>query len=56
MDFNPTMKHNVVRKTVRKFAESELGPIAHEIDRDARFPLEVIGKDAAVKFFRAAGL
>ena len=51
MDFNPTMKHNVVRKTVRKFAESELGPIAHEIDREARFPLEVIEKMQPLNFF-----
>ena len=44
MDFNPCMKHKVIRKTVRGFAETELGPIAHEIDRDARFPWEVIDK------------
>jgi len=51
LDFNPTMKHNAVRKTVRKFAESELGPIAHEIDRDAQFPLEVIEKMQPLNFF-----
>ena len=38
MDFNPCMKHKIVRRTVREFAEAELGPVAYEIDRDARFP------------------
>jgi len=51
LDFNPCMKHKVVRKTVRKFAEAELGPIAHEIDRDARFPLEAIEKMRPLNFF-----
>jgi len=45
------MKHKVVRRTVRDFAEAELGPIAHEIDREARFPWEVIEKMQALHFF-----
>ncbi|MCP4752726.1 MAG: acyl-CoA dehydrogenase [Proteobacteria bacterium] len=45
------MKHKVVRRTVRDFAETELGPIAHEIDRDARFPLEVIEKMRVLNYF-----
>ena len=51
MDFNPCMKHTTVRKTVRKFAETELGPIAHDIDRDSRFPLEVIEKMQPLNYF-----
>jgi len=51
LDFNPGMKHNLVRKTVRKFAESELGPIVHEIDREARFPIEVIARMQPLNFF-----
>lgn len=51
MDFNPCMKHKVMRKTVREFAEAELGPIAYEIDRDARFPREVIDKMWPLNFF-----
>lgn len=51
MDFNPCMKHKTVRKTVRKFAETELGPIAHDIDRDSRFPLEVIEKMQPLNYF-----
>lgn len=51
MDFNPCMKHKMVRKTVREFAETELGPIAYEIDREARFPWEVIEKMRELNFF-----
>jgi len=45
------MKHKVVRKAVRMFAEAELGPIAHDIDRDARFPLEIVEKMRPLHFF-----
>jgi len=45
------MKHKVVRKAVRMFAEAELGPIAHDIDRNARFPWEVVEKMQPLHFF-----
>ena len=45
------MKHKVVRKAVRMFAEAELGPIAHDIDRDARFPWEVVEKMQPLQLF-----
>ncbi|MDA8124696.1 MAG: acyl-CoA dehydrogenase family protein [Deltaproteobacteria bacterium] len=45
------MKHKVVRKAVRMFAEAELGPIAHDIDRDARFPFEIVEKMRPLHFF-----
>jgi butyryl-CoA dehydrogenase len=51
LDFNPCMKHSAIRKAVRKFAETELGPISHEIDRDARFPREVIDKMRPLNYF-----
>ena len=51
MDFNPCMKHKLIRKAVRMFAEAELGPIAHDIDRDACFPWEAIGKMRSLNFF-----
>ncbi len=51
MDFNPCIKHKAVRKTVRKFAETELGPISHDIDRDSRFPLEIIEKMGPLNYF-----
>ena len=40
-----------MRKTVRRFAENELGPISHDIDRDARFPREVIEKMRPLNYF-----
>jgi butyryl-CoA dehydrogenase len=45
------MKHKLVRKAVREFAEAELGPIAHDVDRDARFPWEVVEKMRPLNFF-----
>ena len=32
MDFNPCTKHKAVRKTVRKFAETELGVVGRHTD------------------------
>ncbi len=51
MRLDPCMKHKLVRKAVREFSEAELGPIAHEIDRDARFPWEVVEKMQPLNFF-----
>ena len=51
MNFYPCMKHTVIRKTVRAFAETELGPIAHDIDQEARFPWEVIEKMRPLQYF-----
>jgi butyryl-CoA dehydrogenase len=51
MDFNPCMKHKVVRKAVREFAETELGPIVSDLDRESRFPWEVIERMRPLNFF-----
>ncbi len=51
MELNPCMKHKVVRKTAREFAEAELGPIAAEIDQKARFPWEVAEKMGPLNYF-----
>ena len=45
------MKHKLIRNSVRHFAETELAPIAAEIDRNARFPREVIEKMKALNYF-----
>jgi len=37
-------EHRMVRDMTRKFAENELAPIAHDIDEEERFPLEVYRK------------
>jgi butyryl-CoA dehydrogenase len=51
VDFNPCIKHKVVRKAVRMFAEAELAPIAHDMDRDARYPAEVMEKMRPLQYF-----
>jgi butyryl-CoA dehydrogenase len=33
------------------FAEAEIGPLAHDIDRDARFPWEIVEKMRPLNFF-----
>jgi alkylation response protein AidB-like acyl-CoA dehydrogenase len=45
------MKHKLIRNSVRHFAETELAPISAEIDRNARFPREVIEKMKALNYF-----
>ena len=42
MDFELSDEQELVRNTVREFADAELAPVAAEIDRDHRFPEEVV--------------
>jgi butyryl-CoA dehydrogenase len=51
MDFNPCMKHKLIRKMVREFAETEISPIVHDMDHESRFPLEVVEKMRPLNFF-----
>ncbi|MGA2781665.1 MAG: acyl-CoA dehydrogenase family protein [Smithella sp.] len=51
MQINPSAKHKLIRDSVRHFAETELAPIAAEIDRNATFPVEVIEKMKALNYF-----
>ncbi len=51
MQFNPCMKHKLIRNSVRHFAETELAPIAAEIDQQRRFPSEVIAKMRDLNYF-----
>jgi len=44
MDFALSDDHRLLRQTVREFADTEIAPIAEEIDRDRRFPYEVIAR------------
>ncbi|MFM8561632.1 MAG: acyl-CoA dehydrogenase family protein [Solirubrobacterales bacterium] len=44
MDFALSDDHRLLRQTVREFADSEIAPIAEEIDRERRFPYEVIAR------------
>jgi len=41
MSVDPDMKHAVIRRTVRKFAEQRLVPTAVEIDEKAEFPAQI---------------
>jgi alkylation response protein AidB-like acyl-CoA dehydrogenase len=45
------MKHKLIRDSVRDFAETELAPIAADIDRNAVFPLDVIKKMGKLNYF-----
>jgi butyryl-CoA dehydrogenase len=51
LKFNPCMKHKLIRDSVRHFAETELAPIAAEIDRNAVFPLGAIEKMKKLNYF-----
>lgn len=51
MQFNPCMKHKLIRNSVRHFAETELAPIAAEIDQERKFPEEVIAKMRDLNYF-----
>ena len=46
MDFKPTKEQEFVRKMVRSFAETEVEPIAADIDAEHRFPRENVEKMA----------
>lgn len=51
LQFNPCMKHKLIRNSVRHFAETELAPIASDIDQHRRFPRDVIAKMQALNYF-----
>jgi len=44
MDFELTDEQQLIRDAVREFAETEVTPIAAELDRDHRFPYELMPK------------
>ncbi|MBA2476157.1 MAG: acyl-CoA dehydrogenase family protein [Actinobacteria bacterium] len=44
MDLDLTEEHELVRKTVREFALERVGPVAEELDREARFPYEIVAE------------
>jgi butyryl-CoA dehydrogenase len=45
------MKHAVIRRTVRKFAEEKLVPAAVEMDEKAEFPVHIASEMAALQYF-----
>jgi len=42
MDFELSDEHRLIQSTVRDFARQEVAPIAEEIDREKRFPYEIV--------------
>jgi len=48
MDFALSAPHLEIRRTVRDFAEREIGPVADEMERRGEFPTEIIRKAAAL--------
>ena len=44
MNFNLTDQQEVIRKMVRDFAQKKVKPIASEIDKNHRFPMETVEK------------
>jgi len=44
MDFKLSEEQQLTRKMVREFAESEVEPIAAEIDKNKRFPVETVAR------------
>jgi len=51
MTFEATADHDLIRRTVREFAEREIKPIAAEIDAAHRYPAESIPKMAELGLF-----
>src|SRR4051812_16543492 len=44
MDFELTTEQRLLRDTVRDFARQEIAPVAEELDREKRFPYEIVEK------------
>jgi alkylation response protein AidB-like acyl-CoA dehydrogenase len=44
MDFDLSDDHQLIRNTVREFAEAEIAPVAEELDRTKSFPYEIVSK------------
>ena len=46
LDLRP--EHELIRSTVRELAENRIAPIAEELDRESRFPYEIVGQMAEI--------
>src|SRR5882757_7318950 len=44
MDFDLTDEQRLLRDTVRDFAQSEVAPVAEELDKNHAFPYELVAK------------
>src|SRR6195952_4922139 len=48
MDFDLPPDHELIRRTVREFAEGEVAPVAEGLDRTKSFPYEIVAKLGAL--------
>jgi alkylation response protein AidB-like acyl-CoA dehydrogenase len=48
MDFDLSDDHRLIQRTVRDFATNEVAPVAEELDREKRFPYEIVRKLGAL--------
>jgi short-chain 2-methylacyl-CoA dehydrogenase len=44
LEFDLTDEQRLLRDTVREFARAEVAPVAEELDREKRFPYEIVAK------------
>jgi alkylation response protein AidB-like acyl-CoA dehydrogenase len=44
MDFDLGDEHRLIQQTVRDFAAQEVAPVAEDLDREHRFPYEIVAK------------
>src|SRR5438477_5009143 len=44
MNFDLSEEHELIRRTVREFAEERVAPVAAELDRESRFPYELVAE------------
>jgi alkylation response protein AidB-like acyl-CoA dehydrogenase len=44
MDFDLAPHHELIRRTVREFAEGEVAPVAEQLDRTKAFPYEIVAE------------
>src|SRR5213592_3697787 len=44
MDFDLSQEQRLIQSMVRDFAQSEIAPVAEELDREKRFPYEIVAK------------
>src|SRR5947208_8274426 len=44
MDFDLSPDHELIRRTVREFAEGEVAPVAGELDRTKAFPYRIVAE------------
>ena len=52
MNFDLSPEHELVRSTVREFAEQRVAPVAEELDREHRFPYELVAELAELAELR----